>query len=110
MKRIDDVINEVNIIDCHALEDFIARGWVKPLRDEKDYIFDDIDVARIRLVCELHIEMKFEIDAVDLILSLMDQLYESRTRFEQLVKILESQPEDVYSALIGNIRESEYLK
>ena len=93
MMRIDDVLKEIDILkDQHALEDFIARGWLRPIRDEADYVFDDTDMARIRLVCELHIEMKFEYDAVDIILSLMDQLYEARACNKRLVEALKNKP------------------
>lgn len=96
MKRLDDVLMEMDrFIDQHALEDFIARGWVRPMRDETDYVFDDTDIARIQLVCELHVEMKFEVDAVDIILSLLDQLYKSRSNFDRLTKALENQPDHV---------------
>ena len=89
MKRINDVLNETGyIIDQHILEDFIARGWVCPVRDEEDYIFEDIDITRIHLAYELCVKMEFEVDAVDIILSLMDQLYESRMQVCQLTKAL----------------------
>ena len=95
MKRIDDVLSKIErLTNKQTLEDYIARGWVRPVRDETDYIFDEMDIARIQLVCELHIEMKFEIDAVDLILSLIDQLYESRAQFEQLAKTLQNKPSE----------------
>ncbi len=104
MKRANDVLSDLNrLIDEYALDDFIARGWVRPMRDETDYVFDDMDVARVRLVCELHIEMKFEFDAVDLILSLMDQLYEVKSRHDILAQALQQQPEDVRNAIIKNI-------
>lgn len=88
--RINDILNEIeNIIDQHVLEDYIARGWVRPVCDETDYIFDDMDIARIRLVCELHLDMSFDIDAIDIILSLMDQLHESNCKINQLIEIIE---------------------
>lgn len=108
MKRIDDVLTEMDrFIDQRALEDFIARGWVRPVRDETDYIFDDMDIARIHLVCELHIEMKFEFDAVDIILSLMDQLYESRSRLDKIAKALETQPNEVQKAVLDCLTKNE---
>ena len=108
MRRIEDILADAELfVDQHALEDFIARGWVKPVRDETDYIFDDMDVARIRLVCELHIEMKFEFDAVDIILSLMDQLYESRARVDKMVTALKDQPADIQSAVMACLTENE---
>ncbi len=108
MIRIEDVLaNMEPFIDQRALEDFIARGWVRPVRDKTDYIFDDMDVARIRLVCELHIEMKFEFDVVDIILSLIDQLYESRARVDKIVKALKNQPNDVQSAVLECLKKNE---
>ncbi len=107
MKRIDEVLTEIDhFIDRAVLEDFIARGWVRPIRDQTDYIFEDVDISRIRLVCELHIDMKFEFETVDLILSLMDQLYESRSRFERIIKALEEQPEDVRRAVLECFKEN----
>jgi chaperone modulatory protein CbpM len=99
--RIQDVLAAENLIqEQHELEDFIARGWVKPVRDEKDYIFDDMDIARIKLVCELHIEMKLELDAVDIILSLMDQLYESRTYVDKIVNAIKQQPKEAQNQIL----------
>jgi len=107
MKRIDEVLIETNhLIDQAILEDFIARGWVRPLRDQTDYVFDDVDISRIRLVCELHIDMKFELDAVDIILSLMDQLYESRARFDSVMSALESQPDDIRQVILESIKKA----
>jgi chaperone modulatory protein CbpM len=107
MRRVDDVLTQMDsLIDQHILEDFIARGWVRPMRDETDYVFDEVDIARIRLVCELHIEMKFEFDAVDIILSLMDQLYEAKACHSRLAQALEKQPKDVRKAVIESLQKA----
>ena len=106
MRRIDEVVGEIDhFIDRTILEDFIARGWVCPLRDQADYVFEEKDISRIRLVCELHIDMKFESDTVDLILSLIDQLYESRSRFDRITKALEEQPEDVRDTVLQSLKK-----
>ena len=106
MRRIDEVLTEIDhFIDRTVLEDFIARGWVCPLRDQTDYVFEDVDISRIRLACELHIDLKFDFEAVDIILSLVDQLYESRSRFDSLVKALENQPEGVRNAVLKSFKE-----
>jgi len=107
MRRIDEVLAEIDhFVDRAILEDFIARGWVCPLRDQIDYVFEEVDISRIRLVCELHIDMKFEVETVDLILSLMDQLYKNKALFERLVKALEEQPEDVRNAVLKSFKEN----
>jgi chaperone modulatory protein CbpM len=107
MRRIDEVLTEIdNLIDQAALEDFIARGWVRPLRDQTDYAFEDVDISRIQLVCELRIDMRLELDAIDIILSLMDQLYESRARFDRLIEALGNQPENVRNSIIKSLRDA----
>ncbi len=96
MKRFNEVLAELeSFLGREELEDFIARGWVRPLRDETDYCFEEIDLARIRLVCELHEDMELEPDSLDIVLSLMDQLYETRNRLSLLARALESQPDSV---------------
>ena len=110
MRRIDEALTEIDhLIDRAVLEDFIARGWVCPLRDQIDYVFEEVDISRIRLVCELHIDMKFEVETVDLILSLMDQLYKNKALFDRLVKALEEQSEDVRNAVLKSFKENEDL-
>lgn len=104
MRRIQDVLEEIDrSIDQTVLEDFIARGWVRPVRDVEDYVFDEVDISRIYLICELRIDMKFEVDAVDVIISLMDQLYESKTRLNKIVTALENQPRDVQKAILSKL-------
>ncbi len=105
MRRIDEVLAEIDHFSDRAiLEDFIARGWVCPLRDQIDYVFEEVDISRIRLVCELHIDMNFGFETVDIILSLVDQLYESRARFDKLAKALNEQPEDVRNAVLKSFK------
>lgn len=106
MRRIDEALREIDhFIDRAALEDFIARGWVCPLRDQTDYYFEDVDISRIRLVCELHIDMKFDFDAVDIILSLIDQLYESRSRLNIIEKAIQEQPKYVRESIFQFLRK-----
>lgn len=108
MKRINDVLNEIDqSIDQHVLEDFIARGWVRPLMDETDYLFDEIDISRVHFICDLHVKMTFDVDAMDVILSLMDQLYQNKMHLNQMMSAIENQPNDVRNAIIKSFQEIE---
>ena len=42
------------------------------------YRFDDADVARIELICDLRQSMAIDDEAMPLVLSLLDQLYSAR--------------------------------
>ena len=96
MMRLEDLLHEFqDFMEREDLEDFIARGWVKPQRDKKDFIFEEIDIARIRLVYELRTDMDLPADSMDIVLSLMDQLYETRTRLNLISKALDQQSDDI---------------
>lgn len=66
------------------LDRWISNAWVRPDRQAGSYIFRDIDVARVRLIEELCDEMRINEEALPLVLSLLDQLYDQRRRMREL--------------------------
>ncbi len=51
---------------------------MRPIEADGDYRFDDADVARIELICDLRQSMAIDDEAMPLVLSLLDQLYSAR--------------------------------
>ena len=103
MRRIDDIIVEFEALERGMLEDFIARGWLRPARDEVDYVFEDVDLARLHLVYELHITMDMPADSTDIILQLVDQLYTTRAQLQDLLTALQDQPESTRRAILDQL-------
>jgi chaperone modulatory protein CbpM len=66
------------------LHRWIGQAWVRPDRTADNYIFRDIDVERVRLILELRDEMQVNEDALPVVLSLLDQLYDMRRRMRRL--------------------------
>lgn len=91
MIAVEMVLQQVHGLGRTDLEAFIARGWVRPEGDQ----FDEIDVARVRLIVELRNEMAVEDDTIPLVLSLLDDLYETRRRLRNLLNAVAAQPEHV---------------
>ena len=81
---IETVCTEIGGLARIDLERWIERAWVRPDGAPGSYAFREIDVARTRLIHELRAEMRVNDDAVPLVLSLMDQLYEERRRMRRL--------------------------
>src|SRR5262245_58886604 len=90
-----EVISAVEQLDAQALRRWIDLGWVLPHRDGENLLFDTSDVARVRLICELHYELRIEEDSLSVVLSLMDQLYEARCHLNALLSAVAAQPEHV---------------
>lgn len=66
------------------LEHWITQAWVRPDGDPGRYLFHDIDVARVRLILELREQMQVNDEAIPVVLSLLDQLYEARRRMRRV--------------------------
>ena len=62
-------------------------------------VFHEIDVARVRLIHDLRRDMEIGEDAIPLVLSLLDQVYELRSRMNAILRALSSQSEDVRVAV-----------
>jgi chaperone modulatory protein CbpM len=83
---------------------WVERGWVLPDAAESGLVFHEIDVARVRLIHDLRRGMDLGEDAIPLVLSLLDQVYELRSRMKSVLRALESQPQHVQAALLGALR------
>jgi len=80
---------------------WVERGWVIPDTVGSGFEFREIDVARVRLVHDLRRGMDIGEDAMPLVLSLLDQVYELRSRLKSLLHAVEAQPGDVQLAILG---------
>ena len=90
-----ELIDMIEHMEAEALRRWVDLGWVLPQGDGDSLRFDASDVARVRLICELHYELRIEEDSMSVVLSLMDQLYETRRSLRTLLSAVEAQPEDV---------------
>ena len=79
---------------------WIDRGWVRPEPAETGWAFQDIDVARIRLIYDLHHSMNVADDMIPMVLSLLDQVYDLRGRLRMVLRAIEAQPEPVRSPIL----------
>ena len=99
-----EVIDAVEHLDAQALHRWIELGWVLPHRDGESLLFDASDVARVRLICELHYELRIEEDSLSVVLSLMDQLYEVRCHLNALLSAVDAQPDHVRAGIAARIK------
>jgi chaperone modulatory protein CbpM len=65
-------------LDRATLETYIAHAWVRPVASDSGLRFEEIDIARIRLVRHLQVDVLINDNSMDVVLHLLDQLYELR--------------------------------
>jgi chaperone modulatory protein CbpM len=99
------MITERELLSTHsglteeALRRWIELGWVFPAMAGQDISFDTTDVARVRLISELHFDLDIEEDTMAMVLSLLDQLYAVRRSFSAVMSAVAAQPDDVRSSI-----------
>lgn len=80
---------------------WIERHW---LRAEPapggGWLLTEVDVARLTLLVELHITLDLDEEAIPLVLSLLDQLYDARRALRALAAAVEAQPAPVRRAVL----------
>jgi chaperone modulatory protein CbpM len=87
------------------LRRWIDNAWVRPDGEPGQYRFHEIDVARLRLIVELRDDLGVDETALPVVLSLLDQLYETRRQMRRLCGVIESVvPEELRGRLLDDLR------
>lgn len=68
---------------------WIAQEWVRPLQRGGEVWFQEIDIARLHLIQDLHDTMEVGEGAMPVVLSLLDQLHEARRQMRRLCEALD---------------------
>lgn len=82
MIRLEAVVLLFDDLDREELAGWVARRWVLAEQVGDDLLFQEIDVARVRLIHDLRRAMDVAEDTIPLVLSLLDQVYELRAALE----------------------------
>jgi chaperone modulatory protein CbpM len=88
-------------LEAERLEAWVRQEWVRPVRRDGTLLFAEIDVARCHLILDLQ-EMEVGEAAMPVVLSLLDQLHETRRQMRRLLGALG--PEAVEEAVRGRNR------
>jgi chaperone modulatory protein CbpM len=95
------------------LRRWIENAWVRPLAtpatDQVEiWQFEEIDVARVRLIVELRDELRVEEDTLPVVLSLLDQVHDLRRRLVTLqAAISEVAPAEVHDNILKVLRRAD---
>ena len=101
MITIETVVVSISGLERAEVEHWIALDWVRPEGEPGAWVFQEIDVARLRLIHELRHELQMEEDSLPVVLELMDQLYDARRRLRRLRDAVErTAPPEVQAALL----------
>ena len=100
----EDLVREVRVLSVQRLHKWIRLGWVNPERHEGAALFHEVDVARVRLLCDLEHELEFDEDTVPLVLSLLDQIHGLRNELRSMAAAIDEQPPAVRERIANAYR------
>lgn len=95
------VVAQVRRLSLRELRVWVREGWVRPAQSERGPVFDDVDIARIRLLCDLRKDMSLPTDALPVILPLLDRLHQTRRELKSLSEAVEQQPEEIRQTVVA---------
>lgn len=98
------VVARIDRLTLRELRLWVREGWVLPIQDARGPVFDEIDVARLRLLCDLRVDMALPADVVPTVLTLIDNLHRTRRDLRRLAEALDEQPSDVRRAIVAAVR------
>ena len=104
MMRFDDLVEQIAALQRSDLEAWIGEEIVSPQEEAGTLLFTDAECARIRLICTLRYELEIDSDTLPVIVSLLDQLYDTRQRLFSLTAAVAAQDEAVQAAILAAIK------
>ena len=99
MISFEDLLRRYKGLDRHELVHWVENRWVLPERQDRTWIFHEVDVARVELILEIRNEFAIEDDTLSLVLGLLDQVYDLRRQLGRLCDALAVQPLEIQAAV-----------
>ena len=103
MMRITAVVSLFPDLREPELHAWVHRGWVRPQGSEPDWIFQEVDIARVRMIHDFRRAMAVSEETMPLVLSLLDQVYALRGQLQAVARVVEGQPEPVRTAILSEL-------
>jgi chaperone modulatory protein CbpM len=83
IRTFEQIVAEIEI-SPGELTAWIEQEWILPARQGETHVFNDADIARVRLICDLRRDMAVNDEAVPVVLQLLDQVYTLRETLAEL--------------------------
>ena len=106
MISFDDLVAAMPVLQRNDLEAWIREKLVVPRQEAGTLRFTDKECARVRLICTLHYELEIDAGTLPVVLSLVDQLYDTRQRLLSLTAAITVQDKNIQAAIIAALERN----
>lgn len=101
----DEVIATITRLTRRQLVRFVEIEVVKPQQAEGGYVFRQIDIARLELLCDLSQDLDLDETALGVVISLIDQLHAARQDLQAIARAIEALPADIRARIQDAARD-----
>lgn len=92
MTTLDELLREHRRLTTVHVERWVARGLLRPTGTVEAWSFEQVDVARARLLAELADELGFDEESAETVVDLVDQVHTLRRQLDLLGRAIAEQP------------------
>jgi chaperone modulatory protein CbpM len=110
MKRMEEILEQISALQQSDLSAWISEELISPQEEAGTLVFSEMECARVRLICTLRYELEIDTEALPIILSLIDQLYDTRRHLLSLTAAVAAQDNAVKAAILAAIERNEGLR
>ena len=103
MTTLDELLRLHGALTTMHVERWVARGLLQPTGGDT-WTFEQIDVARVRLLAELEGDIGFDDEAIETIVGLVDQVHTLRGQLGLLAQAIAQQPEETRRTIAQALR------
>jgi len=104
MTTLDELLGLHNRLTVMHVERWVARGLLRPTGGTDTWTFEQVDVARARLLAELADDIGFDDDTVETVIGLVDQVHTLRAQLDLLARAIAEQPAATREAIASTLR------
>lgn len=101
MMPIEELCAAIAGLERGDLEAWIDEELVAPAEEAGTLYFSDMECARVRLICTMHYELEVDTTLLPVVLSLVDQLYDTRRKLLSLTAAVKAQDKAVQAAILA---------
>jgi chaperone modulatory protein CbpM len=101
-----ETIAAVSRLTSNQLSMFVSAQIIRPLHTETGPVYRRVDLARLELLCDLCEDFDLEIDALCMVITLVDRLHDTRSQLRAVLEAVRAQPEDVHQRIAAAIHDA----
>jgi chaperone modulatory protein CbpM len=95
----DELLLRLRGLERRELVRWVENRWVLPERRAETWVFHEVDVARVELIFDIRRDFAVDDEAMELVLGLLDQVYDLRRQMRRLCDAVATQPPEVQDAI-----------